>query len=441
MRRITGDVTIHYTTDGREPTESDPTVASGASVAIGSSAILKARAWKGGWTPSATKSAAYVIGGVSLPGTLQFSAAAYSVGEGAGNVQIAVTRTGDTSSAASVDYATVDDPSAIRCDDVTTKPGVAFARCDYATAVGTLTFAPGETQKSFTVPVIDDSFVEPNETVQLRLSNATGAPLGAPSTATLTIADNDTPGRANPILSTDFFVRQQYLDFLSREPEPGQPWSGVLNNCAANDASCDRVSVSANFFRSQEFQLKGLFVFKFYKVSFGRLPTYAEIVSDMSSVTGTTTAEVRAKKAAFTNGWPRRQTFHDAGLDAMSDAAFVNALMDRYNLQRVTTPDPAAPDGTAKVTLTRDDLTSRLTAGSLTRGQVVRAVADSDEVGAAEFNPAFVAMQYFGYLRRDPDADGYNAWLRTINANPSDVRSMVNGFVNSTEYRLRFGQP
>ncbi len=72
---------------------------------------------------------------------------------------------------------------------------------------------------------------------------------------------------------------------------------------------------------------------------------------------------------------------------------------------------------------------------------MLRAVADSDEVGAAEFNPAFVAMQYFGYLRRDPETAGYNAWLNAINANPSDTRTMVNGFMNSTEYRLRFGQP
>jgi hypothetical protein len=50
-------------------------------------------------------------------------------------------------------------------------------------------------------------------------------------------------------------------------------------------------------------------------------------------------------------------------------------------------------------------------------------------------------MQYFGYLRRDPDIGGYNAWMQTINARPQDIRSMVNGFVNSTEYRLRFGQP
>jgi hypothetical protein len=62
-------------------------------------------------------------------------------------------------------------------------------------------------------------------------------------------------------------------------------------------------------------------------------------------------------------------------------------------------------------------------------------------VKAAEANSAFVAMQYFGYLRRDPDQQGFDDWLRTINANPADIRSMVNGFMNSTEYRLRFGTP
>ncbi|MDT7602629.1 MAG: hypothetical protein QOF61_626, partial [Acidobacteriota bacterium] len=130
--------------------------------------------------------------------------------------------------------------------------------------------------------------------------------------------------------------------------------------------------------------------------------------------------------------------------DALTNTQFVGALMDRYSLPSVRTPNPATPDDASdanKVTLTRADLINRLTAGTLTRAQVVRAIADSNEVGAAEFNSGFVAMQYYGYLRRDPETGGYNDWLRTINANPADVRSMVNGFMNSPEYRLRFGQP
>ncbi|HYG10184.1 MAG TPA: DUF4214 domain-containing protein, partial [Pyrinomonadaceae bacterium] len=56
-------------------------------------------------------------------------------------------------------------------------------------------------------------------------------------------------------------------------------------------------------------------------------------------------------------------------------------------------------------------------------------------------NRAFVAMQYYGYLRRTPEEDGYQAWLRVINEDPNNVRRMVNGFINSTEYQLRFGLP
>ncbi|PWT88560.1 MAG: hypothetical protein C5B55_12900, partial [Blastocatellia bacterium] len=85
------------------------------------------------------------------------------------------------------------------------------------------------------------------------------------------------------------------------------------------------------------------------------------------------------------------------------------------------------------------DLTNQLGAGTLTRAQVLRAIADSDEVFNVEFNQAFVAMQYFGYLRRAPEPAGYNAWLTYLNTHPTDFRTMVNGFVNSPEYRLRFG--
>jgi len=70
---------------------------------------------------------------------------------------------------------------------------------------------------------------------------------------------------------------------------------------------------------------------------------------------------------------------------------------------------------------------------------VFRAIADSGEVVAMEINSAFVAMQYYGYLRRTPDDAGYNACLIYLNAHPSDFRIMVNGFMNSIEYRLRFG--
>jgi len=402
---------------------------------------------------SLSNSAVYEIS-AAKQNTIQFSAANYTVsesGDGTGHATITVTRTGDTSGTASVDYATVDDPAAVRCDDTTNNHGAAYARCDYATTIDTLTFAAGETTKTFSIPVIDDAFVEGNETVALRLSNPTNAALGAQATATLTITDNDTSASSNPILAGDnagitFFVRQQYLDFLSREPEQGEPWSAILRNCSnqfntdPNNAAagCDRLTVSAAFFGSPEFRLKGYFVFLFYKVALGRLPSYDEFIPDMRSVTGQTPAEVFAKKAAFIDAFAGRLEFRNL-YDALSNTAYVDALMNRYILQSITTPDPANPDGTTMVTLTRADLVNRLNTQTLTRAQVLRAIVQSREVDLVEFNGAFVAMQYYGYLRRTPETSGYNAWLDYLNMHPTDFRTMVNGFMNSVEYRLRFG--
>jgi hypothetical protein len=256
----------------------------------------------------------------------------------------------------------------------------------------------------------------------------------------ITITDNETLDGPNPIFTTPFFVRQHYLDFLSREPEPGEPWTAVLNNCSDvnNNPLCDRLTVSAAFFGSPEFQLKGYFVYRFYKLAFNRLPTYPEIVTDMRAVTGQTPAEVFQKKAAFTNAFVQRTEFTNS-YGALTDSAYVSALMNRYSLTQITTPDPAAPDGTNMVTLTTAQLQSQLSGGTLTRAQVLRAIADSDQVASLEFNQAFVAMQYYGYLRRAPETAGFNAWLAYLTTHPTDSRTMVNGFMNSIEYRIRFG--
>ncbi|MFL6212100.1 MAG: Calx-beta domain-containing protein [Pyrinomonadaceae bacterium] len=385
------------------------------------------------------------------PSVVEFSAASYTFDEGAGQALLTVTRTGDTTTSASVGYLTADNTAAVRCDNQTALPGVAFARCDYATTVDTLQFAPGQTQKTIKVPLIDDAYPEGNETVTLRLSDPSGVTLGAQSTATLTITDNDATAPPNPVFASAFFVRQQYLDFLSREPDtPGfNAWLNVLNNCPdvnnldpnAPSAGCDRILVSSSFFGSQEFQLKGYFVFLFYKASFNRLPTYDEIIPDMRTVTGQTGAEVFAKKAAFTDAWTERPEFVALYPNTMTDAQYVQTLHARYQVTTITTPDPADPDGSQYIALTQTDLTSRLAAGTLTRAQVLRAIVQSREVDAREFKGAFVAMQYYGYLRRTPETAGYNAWLDYLNTHPTDFRTMVNGFMNAQEYRLRFGNP
>ncbi|HZG52013.1 MAG TPA: SBBP repeat-containing protein, partial [Pyrinomonadaceae bacterium] len=111
----------------------------------------------------------------TAPLVLQFDAADYSVNEGAGGVRINVARTGNTTDAASVDYRTTDaDTFTVGCADAVNNKGSAFARCDFATTVGTLSFDAGELSKTITVPLIDDGHDEGVETFQLQLSNAVG---------------------------------------------------------------------------------------------------------------------------------------------------------------------------------------------------------------------------------------------------------------------------
>lgn len=76
--------------------------------------------------------------------------------------------------------------------------------------------------------------------------------------------------------------------------------------------------------------------------------------------------------------------------------------------------------------------------GTATRAQVLRAFTESLEVYQKFYNESFVVMQYFGYLRRDPDIL-YLQWIDTMNKNGGDYRAMINGFMNSSEYYLRFG--
>ncbi len=365
------------------------------------------------------------------------------VSEGVGSVAVTVTRSGpDLSAPASVDFSMDDYSMGERCD---VDRGSALARCDFASTFLTLNFAPGETQKIVHVAVVDDGHVERGETAGMSLLHPFGADLSENAYAYFIINDNDTPNSPNPLPGHAFFVRQQYLDFLSREPEePGRSaWVSTLNSCpdVNNDPSCDRATVSSGFFRAPEFHLKGYYAFRFYRAAYARLPSYSEIVADMSQLTGATSAEVFQRRAAFAQAFTERRDFLTKFPPSLTHAAYVNNLLDPFGLQSIRTRDPANPESGSEVTLTKTDLTNGLGSGTLTRGQVLRAVVESQEVDAREYNGAFVAMQYYGYLRRTPELPGYQNWLNYLNTHPTDFRTMIKGFIDSVEYRLRFGRP
>ena len=361
--------------------------------------------------------------------SVQFSSGSYSVGEAANFLSVDVTRAGDTAGPATVNYATSDVAGLTNC---MVANGIASERCDYGTTVGTLRFAAGETTKSIIIPIVNDALVEGNETFSLRLSGPMGTTLGALQTATVTIVDNDgAPATQNPIDGVNFFVTQQYIDFLGRLPDSTglANWTNTLGNCPNggfgefDNPDCDRVHVSAGFFLSPEFQQRGYFAYRFYEVALDRRPTYVEFVPDMAQVGGPQSPESELlSKAAYTNAWMQRPEFKSR-YDGLSNSAYVNAL-----------------EANAEVAISnKATLIAALDGGTMNRGQVLRNIVENTAVANQFFNRAFVAMQYFGYLRRDPDTIGFQNWLNTLNANPSNFRHMIFGFLFSTEYRQRFG--
>jgi hypothetical protein len=89
----------------------------------------------------------------------------------------------------------------------------------------------------------------------------------------------------------------------------------------------------------------------------------------------------------------------------------------------------------------RNSLVAGLNGATETRATVLRKVSEAAELKVREFNAAFVTMEYFGYLRRDPDTAGFNFWLNKLNSFNGDfvASEMVKAFISSFEYRQRFG--
>jgi len=134
---------------------------------------------------------------------MQFSATSYIVNENAGSVTVSVTRSGNTTPATTINYATGNGSA--------TLPG------DYTSTSGTLQFASGETVKTFVVPIIDDSLIEGNETLNVVLSSpGAGALEGSPFTSMITILDDDKP----LILTDELTARAVALDSVTMLHEP-----------------------------------------------------------------------------------------------------------------------------------------------------------------------------------------------------------------------------
>jgi Tol biopolymer transport system component len=371
---------------------------------------------------------------------VRLSASTYSVSEADGRLEVQVTRAGDLSAASSVGYATSD--------------FTASSRSDFGGAAGVLRFAPGEATRTLTVFVNDDRFREDGEMFFVSLFDPRGCTLGAPGGATVNITSDDAADAPSPLggqADTAFFVRQHYRDFLGREPDAAglQFWANEIDGCGA-DAACreaKRVNVSAAFFLSIEFQETGFLAYRTYRAAYGGLVgrpvpiqlfwflhDAQQIGRDVVVNRGDWRGLLEQNKRDYFDDFVRGEFFTLVYPESVSPAQFVAAL-----------------DANAGGVLTageRAALVAALEGGTKTRAEVLRAVAENAELGRREFNRAFVLMQYFGYLRRNPDDApdanfaGYNFWLGKLEEFGGNYinAEMVKAFISSDEYVQRFGR-
>jgi len=261
------------------------------------------------------------------------------------------------------------------------------------------------------------------------------------------------PGQTNPIDNQRFFFWQQYADFLNREPDNGGLlfYVNIVAGCGS-DAECikaTRGALSANFFRSPEFGGRGGYVANLFNIVIGQRPKtvaelsdptkverphYAEFIADLGTLTGTD-AEVNVKKSQLAATWLGR---------AEVQAILPNSLTNQQFVQKLET--------TAGVTLANEStLITNLNNGSQTRAQVLRAVAESNEVTTKFQLQNFVTMQYIGHLRREPENChgspdpancGYIFHYNRFGSggDPNETENLITrGFIESPEYRRRFG--
>jgi hypothetical protein len=237
----------------------------------------------------------------------------------------------------------------------------------------------------------------------------------------------------NAIDMSEYFVRQQYLDFLGREPDAGglEYWTSQIAQCG-EDVACTnarRIGVSAAFFKEKEYQETGSYVYRLYKGALGRQVRFAEFSTDRQQVVGGTNLE--QDKAAFADAFVQRPEFAQKYGAKTTAESFIDALVQTVQ-----------QSSGADLSNQRGALIATYNAGSNineSRSLAVRAAIDDASFKSAEYNRSFVQMQYFGYLKRDPEQAGFDFWLNVLNnKEPGNYRGMVCSFITSAEYQQRF---
>lgn len=243
----------------------------------------------------------------------------------------------------------------------------------------------------------------------------------------------------NPLDTTEYFVRQQYVDILDREPDEAglNYWTDQILACHGepNCVRSGRTSVAAAFFIEQEAQQTASYIYDLYQTGFGRRPLFTEYTTDHQQVIGG--ADLAAEKTLFAQSFVQRAEFTTKYQNALTAQQFVDALVQNANQAA------AAGGDVVDLSSQRDSLIAAYNSGANmneSRMLVLGMIADNTAFKDSQHNATFVLTEYFAYLQREPDQGGYDFWINVLNSRDvNNYRGMVCSFITSAEYQRRFG--
>jgi hypothetical protein len=251
----------------------------------------------------------------------------------------------------------------------------------------------------------------------------------------LTIDPGVSATGGNPIDDYRFFISQHYADMMGREPDQTtlDKLTAQFNQCGARGdcLKTRRLDLSTSLLTQSELSATGLFLHDLYVAGLGRRPRFAEYETDRATVANFN-SEIEDSRIALALAFVQRADFQRRYPTTLKPAEFVDQLL--ANAGQRSNPDIKAE---------RPALLGLFDAMNSGRAAILARVASHSSVVDAQYNEAFVMLQYFSYLRRDPDESGLNLWMNTLKTkplrDPAAARLVACSFMTSAEYQNRFG--